>query len=153
MEIINLSITSTRALELLSAQGMSAKSLHSYTHTGFGCVIRHFQKQGISCVMPEMLDAFLLEQRKLFEQGTFSLWKWSMIRRSCELLKHCSAEDSVELPPLSPWMPSLQRPRQSIWKSTPTATQLTDPENIFTLVWKTNRAMFELGLTCAVGTA
>jgi len=56
------------------AQGMSAKGLHTYTHTGFGCVIRHFQEQEISCVSSEMLNTFLLEQRKLFEQGKIPNW-------------------------------------------------------------------------------
>lgn len=149
METIDLISTATRALELLSNQGMSEKSLHAYTHTGFGCVTRHFQAEGITCVSHEMLDRFLLEQRELFEQGAFSDWKWRLLRRSCELLTYCAAKDSVELPPLSPWMPVLRRPRQSIWKSTPTPEQLADLDNIFALVWKTNRAMLELGLTDA----
>mgnify|MGYP007107734376 CR=1 FL=1 len=95
METIDLISTATRALELLSNQGMSEKSLHAYTHTGFGCVTRHFQAEGISCVSHEMLDRFLLEQRELFEQGAFSGWKWRLLRRSCELLMYCAAKDSV----------------------------------------------------------
>ena len=74
METIDLAATTAQALKLLSNQGMSEKSLHAYTHTGFGCVIRHFRTMGIICVSPEMLDAFLLEQRELFEQGAFSVW-------------------------------------------------------------------------------
>ena len=35
-------------------------------------------------------------------------------------------QNSVEMPPLSPWMPVLRRPRQSIWKDTPTSEQLAD---------------------------
>lgn len=147
METINLAATTARALELLSNQGMSNKNLHAYTHTGFGCITRHFQAQGIFYVTPEMLDMFLLEQRELFEQEAFSAWKWRLLRRSCELLKRCAAEDSVELPPLHPWMPVFRRPRQSIWNSTPTVEQLANPEDIFVLVWKTNQAMLELGLT------
>lgn len=146
MENINLCTTAARALELLSNQGMSDKSLHAYAHTGFGCITRVFQARGIYCATPEMLDVFLLEQRELFEQGKFSTWKWGMLRRGCELLKLCAAEDSVDLPPLSPWLPVLRKPRQSVWKDRPSAEQLSDPENIFVLVWKTNRAMHELGL-------
>ena len=81
MEEINLVATTTQALKLLSSQGMSEKSLHAYTHTGFGCVTRHFRAKGITCVSPEMLDTFLLEQRELFEQGAFSDWKWRLLRR------------------------------------------------------------------------
>ena len=149
METIDLAATSAQALKLLSNQGMSEKSLHAYTHTGFGCVTRHFQAKGIICVSPEMLNRFLLEQCERFEQGAFSVWKWRLIRRSCELLKHCAAKNSVELSPLPPWMPVLRRPRQSIWKDTPTSEQLADLENIFALIWKTNKAMLELGLTDA----
>ena len=149
METINLVAATARALKLLSNQGMSEKNLYAYTHTGFGCVTRHFQAKGIICVSPEMLDMFLLEQRELFEQGAFSVWKWRLLRRSCELLKHCTSRNSVELPQLPPWMPVLRRPRKSIWKNTPTSEQLADSENIFALVWKTNRAMLELGLADA----
>lgn len=149
METIDLVATAAQALKLLSGQGMSEKSLHAYTHTGFGCVTRHFQAKGIICVSFEMLDTFLLEQRELFEQGAFSVWKWRLLRRSCELLKNCATNNAVELPPLPPWTPVLRRPRQSIWKNTPTSEQLADSENIFALIWKTNRAMLELGLTDA----
>ena len=37
--------------------------------------------------------------------------------------------------------------RQSIWKSIPTAGQLADPNDVFALIWKTHRAMSELGLS------
>lgn len=147
--MIDLSATTARAMELLSEKGLSSKKLSSYTHTGFGCIVRHFHKKGIFCVTPVMLDQYLIEQRRLYEQEEISQWKWTMIRRGCELLKHCAVKDSVELPPLLPWIPELQRSRQSISKSTPTAEQFADPENIFALVWKTNRAMHELGLTDA----
>ena len=147
--MIELSTTVTRALELLYAQGMSDKGLHAYTHTGFGCIVRTFQAKGLSHVTPTMLDEFLLEQFELFGQGKFSPWKWRLVRRSCELLKYCAVEDSVDMPPLLPWSPTLHRSRQSIEKSTPTAEQFADPENIFALVWKTNRSMVELGLADA----
>lgn len=147
--MIELSATVTRALELLSVKGMSDKGLHAYTHTGFGCIVRTFQVKGLSRVTSTILDEFLLEQFELFSQGKFSPWKWSLIRRSCELLKYCAAEDSVDMPPLLPWSPTLRRSRQSIEKSIPTAEQFADPENIFALVWKTNRAMVELGLADA----
>lgn len=148
MERIDLKRTAGRALEQLKVAGMSAKALYGYTHTGFGCVIRHFRRKDESMVTPEMVDVFVLEQRELFEQGAISAWKWRLLRRGCELLKYCAENDSVEMPPLSPWEPVLRRPRQSIWKSSLSLEQLADPENIFTLVWKTNRALTELGLAC-----
>lgn len=71
METIDLVATATQILELLSDQGISGKSLPAYTHTGIGCVIRHFQAKGILCAAPEMLDAFLLEQREFLIKGHF----------------------------------------------------------------------------------
>ena len=144
--MIDLPATTTRALELLSAQGMSDKALYAYTHTGFGCIVRNFQEKGLSSATPPMIDEFLFEQFELFGQGKFSLWKWRLVRRSCALLKYCAVEDSVDMPPLLPWLPTLHRSRQSIEKSIPTAEQLADPENIFALVWKTNQSMVKLGL-------
>ena len=144
--MIELSVTVTHALELLSAQGMSEKSLYEYIHTGFGCIVRNFQEKRMPSVTPTMLDELLIEQFELFSQGKFSPWKWNLVRRSCELLKYCAVEDSVDMPPLLPWLPTLHRSRQSIEKSIPTAEQFADSENIFALVWKTNRAMAELGL-------
>lgn len=64
-------------------------------------------------------------------------------------MKYCAVEDSVDMPPLLPWLPMLRCSYQSIDKSVPTAEQLADPENIFSLVWKTNRSMVELGLADA----
>ena len=146
METIDLVATATQILELLSDQGISGKSLHAYTHTGIGCVIRHFQAKGILCAAPEMLDAFLLEQREFFDQGAFSVWKWRLLRRGCELLKHCAEKGSVDLPPLSPWMPALRRPRQSIWKDTPTPEQLADLDNIYALVGEPTARCWNLAL-------
>ena len=39
--------------------------------------------------------------------------------------------------------------RQSIWKNTPTAGQLADPNDVFALAWRTHRAISELGLSKA----
>lgn len=149
MDTIDLRASTERALELLAAEGLSAKSLHGYEHTGFGCIKRHFYQKGLVCVTDEMLDNFVLMQCELLAQQRISKWKWKLIRRSSELLKLCAVEDSVALSTLSPWQHTLRRPRQSIRKDAPTTKQLEDPENIFVLVWKTNRAMLELGLTGA----
>ncbi len=46
-------------------------------------------------------------------------------------------------------VPTPQHSKQSIEKDFPSPEQLADPEDIFTLVWKTNRAMAELGLASA----
>lgn len=95
-----------------------------------------------------MLDAFLLEQREFFDQGAFSVWKWRLLRRGCELLNLCR-KGTVDRLPLLPWMPHCGDHDKGIWKDTPTPEQLADLDNIYALVWRTNSAMLELGLTDA----
>lgn len=147
MELIELSATARRALELLSEAGMSKGGIHDYTHTGFGGVLRYFHGKGILYATEEMLDTFLLEQRACLNQGKISKWKWNLLRRSCELLKQCAAVDSIDLPSMRPWNPAWNRPEQSIKHDTPTSKQFADPGNIFALVWTANRQMEQLGLT------
>lgn len=147
MELIELDATVQRALELLSNAGMSDRSMHDYTHTGFGGILRYFHRKGILYASAEMLDIFLLEQRTLLEENSISNWKWSLIRRSTELLKQCAAKDSVELPNLRPWNPIWNRPEQSIQHDTPTTKQFAEPGNIFALAWAVNKQMGELGLS------
>ena len=147
MERIELSTTTQRALELLAVNGTSAKSLHGYTHTGFGSILRYFHRKGILYVTGEMLDTFLLEQRVLLDQGDISLWKWGLVRRSCELLKQCAATDSVDLPNLRPWDTVRNRPEQIIQRDMPTAKQFAEPGNIYVLVWMVNKHIKQLGLS------
>lgn len=147
MELIELDATAQRALELLTNAGMSDGSIYDYTHTGFGNILRHFHTKGILYATGEMLDTFLLEQRTLLNQGEISLWKWRLVRRSCELLKQCSATDSIDLPDLRPWDPVWDRPKQVIHRDTPTEKQFADSENIYVLVWMVNKRMEQMGLS------
>ena len=147
MELIELDATAQRALKLLINAGMSDGSIYDYTHTGFGSILRHFHTKGILYATGEMLDTFLLEQRTLLNQGEISLWKWRLVRRSCELLKQCSATDSIDLPDLRPWDPVWDRPKQVIHRDTPTEKQFADSENIYVLVWMVNKRMEQMGLS------
>ena len=139
MELIELNATAQRALELLTDAGMSDGSIYDYTHTGFGGILRYFHGKGMLYATAEMLDNFLLEQRTLLDKGDISQWKWSLVRRSCELLKHCAAMDSIDLPDLRSWDPMWNRPEQIIQHDTPTTKQFADPENIYMLVWMVNK--------------
>lgn len=147
MELIELDATAQRALELLTNAGKSDGSIYDYTHTGFGNILRHFHTKGILYATAEMLDNFLLEQRALLDQGDISQWKWRLVRRSCELLKQCSATDSIDLPDLRPWDPVWDRPKQVIHRDTPTEKQFADSENIYVLVWMVNKRMEQMGLS------
>lgn len=149
MNTFNLKEAAEQSLRLLEQSGASAKMLKAYRTTGFGVVIRHFTRQGILDVSAEMLDEFVLEQREHFEQGGFSEWKWRLIRRGSELLKHFAQTGTVKLAELRPWDPVLRKPRQSAGLDMPTPEQLSDPDDLFALIWRVKQELFKAGLTKA----
>jgi integrase/recombinase XerD len=147
MNTFNLKKAAEQALVLLEQNDASAKTIKGYRNTGFGAAIRHFTAQGIFDVNDTMLDSFVLEQRKCFENGKFSEWKWRLVRRGSELLKHFVHTGTLSLPELRPWDPVLGKPRQSLVLDPPTPEQLVDPDDIFALAWKTKQELHKMGLT------
>lgn len=147
MDTFNLKNAADQSLRLLEQNGVSAKTVKEYRNTGFGAIIRYFTHQGIFDVNIEMLDAFVSEQRECFERGEFSEWKWRLVRRGSELIKHFVQTGMVDLSALRPWEPILRRPHQSVELDEPTSTQLADPEDIFALVWRVKQSLQKLGLT------
>lgn len=73
METIDLVATATQILELLSDQGISGKSLHAYTHTGIGCVIRHFQAKVLDALRALGLGKFSI--RNYYYEGMWPIIK------------------------------------------------------------------------------
>lgn len=146
MDTFNLKDAADQSLRLLEQSGVSAKAVKEYRTTGFGAIIRHFTRQGIVDVNIGMLDAFILIQRKCFEQGEFSEWKWRHVRRGSELIKHFVQTGTVDLSALRPWDPVLRKPHQSLELDEPTPAQLADPNNIFALVWRVRQALLKMGL-------
>ena len=144
MNTINLSIDIPIILQLMSENGLGTKSIYNYTHTGFGAIMKHFMKQGVSKISLECLNAFVLEQRSAFEKGNFSLWKWQLIRRSCAILKEYVLSGNIDIPMLPTWNTEFGGPRQSITKDTPTEEQLSNPQNVFALTWKVKQQLNEL---------
>ena len=147
MDTFNLKDAADQSLRLLEQSGVSAKAVKEYRTTGFGAIIRHFTRQGIVDVNIGMLDAFILIQRKCFEQGEISEWKWRQVRRGSELIKHFVQTGTVDLSALRPWDPVLRKPHQSLELDEPTPAQLADPNNIFALVWRVRQALLKMGLT------
>lgn len=146
MNKINLHVTSERVMELLRTEGYSEKMIAAYQSTGFSAITKHFSQENVVMVDEKMLEEFLSVQWHSFERGEFSQWTWRILRRSCELLKHCSLTDTVLLPPLRPWDFVLGRPRQMLGHDTPTEKQLADSKDIFALSWKVYEAMQQSGL-------
>jgi hypothetical protein len=147
MNTFNLKKAAEQALVLLEQNGASVKTIKGYRNTGFGAAIRHFTAQGIFDVNAAMLDSFVLEQRKCFENGKFSEWKWRLVRRGSELLKQFVQTGTLSLPELRPWDPVLGKPHQSLELDAPTPEQLVDPDDIFALAWKTKQELHRMGLT------
>jgi site-specific recombinase XerD len=147
MDTFNLQEAAEQSLRLLAQGGASAKTVKEYRTTGFGAVIRHFTRQDVLDVSAEMLDSFVLEQREFFERREFSEWKWRLIRRGSELLKHYAQTGTVELIELRPWEPVLRKPRQSVELDVPTSEQLADPDNLFALIWRVKQELSRAGLT------
>lgn len=147
MDTFNLKDAVDQSLRLLEQSNVSAKTVKEYRTTGFGAIIRYFTRQGILDINIGMLDAFVLEQRECFERGEFSEWKWRLVRRGSELIKHFVQTGMVDLSALRPWEPVLRRSHQSVELDEPTSTQLADPEDIFALVWRVKQALLKIGLT------
>ena len=147
MNTFNVKKVAEKSLQLLAESGVSGKTLKGYRSTGFGAIIRHFMKQDIFDVTSEMIDAFISEQRKGFEQGECSEWKWCLVRRGGEILKHYALTGAVEIAALRPWEPVLRKPRQSVELDSPTPEQLVDSDNIFALVWRVKQELHKKGLT------
>ncbi|WP_053956311.1 tyrosine-type recombinase/integrase [Inediibacterium massiliense] len=147
MDTFNLQEVAEQSLRLLKQGDASAKTVKEYRTTGFGAVIRHFTRQGVLNVSAKMLDAFVLEQRELFERREFSEWKWRLVRRGSELLKHFAQTGTVELTELRPWEPVLRKPRQSVELDMPTPEQLADPDDLFALIWRVKQELLKAGLT------
>lgn len=147
MDTFNLREAADQSLRFLEQSGASAKTVKAYRNTGFGAIIRYFTRQGIFDVNIGMLDAFVSEQRECFERGEFSEWKWRLVRRGSELIKHFVQTGTVDLSALRPWEPILRRPHQSVELDEPTSTQLADPEDIFALVWRVKQSLLKMGLT------
>lgn len=145
----NVKEVAEQLLQELEQSGTSAKTVKGYRNTGFGAIIRHFVSQGGLDVDAAMLDAFILEQRERFERGEFSAWKWGLVRRGSELLKHYAETGILATTALRPWEPVLRKPRQSVKLDTPTVEQLADPDDLFALIWRTKQALQENGLSPA----
>lgn len=147
MDTFNLKDAADQSLRLLEQSGVSAKAVKEYRTTGFGAIIRHFTRQGIVDVNIGMIDAFVLEQRECFERDEFSEWKWRLVRRGSELVKHFVQTGTVDLTALRPWEPVLRKSHQSLQLDEPTPAQLADPDNIFALTWRVKQTLLKTGLT------
>ena len=146
MNIFNLRETVNKALNQLALYDLSEKTLKAYRYTGFGNLIRYYEKSNIAEIDMNMLDTYLYDMHLAHKAGIISHWKWDVLRRSCELLRCFVKNGTVEMKPLRSWNYWLGRPNQSIVFDMPTSEQLNNPDNIFALTWKVRQRLKEYGL-------
>jgi len=120
----------------MAEEGASAKQIKNYRVTGFGGIRRYFCAIGQNSYSAEMIDAFVLKTRDDWEHGSISSWKWHLVRRGGELLKHFHENGDLGLPNCAQW--GIVHDRLRIL---PSAKEIDDKNNIFALVWNTKRAL------------
>lgn len=147
MQEFNLREMITKALGKMKQQGATAKQLKIYRGTGFGNALRFFNCSGVTDVSVDMLDDYLNKMHLDYLSGNYSEWKWRAVRRGKELLVNYAINGSIELKPLSPWNHNLGRAKQSVIYDKPLKSQLDEPLNLFTIVWKIKKLLAEAGYT------
>jgi integrase len=131
----------------MEEDGASANQIRLYRQTGFGAFQRHFRSTGQSDFSYEAIDSYVMELRSDMEHGCASSWKWGLVRRGGEILKHFVSTGTITIPALRRWNPILNRPNQSMELDAPTPDQFADPGNLFALIWRVRQELFRRGLT------
>ena len=147
MKKFNLQETVDEILNQLRQYGASPKKLKDYRSTGFGNMICYYKRKGITEVDLRMLDTYLKDMHFAHTAEEFSAWKWLILRRSCELLKHFVTTDTIKMKSLRPWDYSQGKSTQSVVFDAPTNEQLGNPDNLFALIWKVRQQLIDYGFT------
>jgi len=129
------------ALQKMKFGGESEKMLKRYRTSGFGGIVRHCELIGQRAFSAETIDAFVLDIRAKYEQGEVSQWKWALIRRSGELLKHLHDNGTIDLPPCTKWE-ALHNPLHR----EPTTEEAANPNSVVALIRRAEQLLAQLGL-------
>ncbi len=135
------------ALQEMESGGAKPKMLKVYRTTGFGGVVRYYERISQPEYSAGNIDSFVEQTRAKFESGHISAGTWSLVRRGGEILKSFVSTGEVNIPALRRWNPILNRPNQSLELDEPTPVQLADPDNLFALIWRVRQELFRRGLT------
>ena len=147
MRIIDLEATAKRVIKLMGEDGLSKSKIREYSNLGFSVIINYFESIGIKSVTSEQLDKYIIEQKRNVEKGDLTYKQWKRLHRSSEFLKYCAEKDSIDIPNGTRWDYIKDYTRNNIWEHPPSELQLADPDNIYTLVWKTGKALETSGMT------
>ena len=126
----NMRTLKAQVLQRMSLEGACARKRKSYS-LGLETLIRCFEQHGRFDYDASEIDECVLELRKMYEHDEIPKWRWSVARRSGEVLKVFHDCGSLELPRIPRWK-SLHHPLHRA----PTAVEREEDGNIFVLVEK-----------------
>lgn len=138
----NVSIVSEMMLAKLKAEtSLTHTKLYRMRTVGLGTIIRHFEKVGNMMVDKEILRDFLeAYHTEHYADDRQTVQRWRAIRRAAELLIYFSETGRVDLPILPNWTK-----RNCTLSIQPTAEQMAEKDNIYSLIWRTRLALKKIG--------
>ncbi|MDR1245443.1 MAG: tyrosine-type recombinase/integrase [Clostridiales Family XIII bacterium] len=142
MSKFNLQEVSEQVLRKLEERGL--KGISDMRSVSFGMAIRYFRRQGASldAITTGMLESFLLEFRRMYEAGQYSVNTWEKVQRGVGLVKHYVQTGEI----LDRRLPSWKHTHNPLRIAPPTE-QLADNDNIWGLVWRAREELIQVGYT------
>ena len=138
---MNINELITETLQSLKNDGMTPSTLCYYKSSGFGSLRLRHEELGYTEFSYELCDELIHELRVDFENGTLPKHQWRVIRRCAVVMKSYLETGATKLPNLGKWE-WLNAP----YRVKPTTEQFADSENIFAIVWNTERELEKNGM-------
>ena len=127
--------------KLRTETNITGTKLYRMRTVGLGTIIRHFDKVGNMMVDKQSLRDFLeAYHAEHYTNNQQTVQRLRAIRRAVELLIYFSETGRVDLPILPNWTK-----RNCSLLIQPTAEQMADKNNIYSLIWHTRSALRNIG--------
>jgi len=139
----DVSVVGEMMLAKLKAEtNLTNTQLYHIRTVGIGTIVRHFEKSGNMIVDKKILRTFLEEYHAKYctDAPQTVVQRWRAIRRTAELLIYFSETGQVDLPILPDWTK-----RNCSLRTKPTTEQLSEKDNIYSLIWHTRSALRKIG--------
>ena len=127
--------------KLKTEANMTHTKLYRMRTVGLGTIMRHFERVGDMMVDKQSLRDFLeVYHAEHYADDRKTVQRWQAVRRAAELLIYFSETGRVDLPVLPNWTK-----RNCSIRIKPTAEQMADKDNIYSLIWRTRSALRAIG--------
>ena len=138
----DVSVVGAMMIEKLKTDpSLTHTKLYRMRTVGLGTIIRHFENVGNMMVDKQILQRFLNEyHNKHYAGDTQLVQRWRAVRRAAEMLVYFSETGRVDMPILPTWTK-----RNCSLRIQPTAEQMADKDNIYSLIWHTRIALKTIG--------